>query len=254
MPTVGEILRSEREKKGLSIKDIEKATSIRVLYLEAIEQDNYSVIPGEVYLKGFIRNYANYLNLDAQSVMELYRQSKVPSTTEEENSSDNKSDQPSTGRPAAGNASRSGNTSKLIIAGIAGIIIIGSLWWAIGNRNTPQQSMPEPKPAPTAPVAPSQPAVQNPPIADKPANQAKPILVTAKYTDSCWTSVIADGKEIYEGIPKIGETFTWEAQGNLSVQLGNASGVEMTYNGQSLGKLGGKGEVIKKNFTAANKP
>ncbi|MGI6092333.1 MAG: helix-turn-helix domain-containing protein [Veillonellaceae bacterium] len=251
MPTVGEILRSEREKKGLSIKDIEKATSIRVLYLEAIEADNYNVIPGEVYLKGFIRNYANCLKLDSQSVINLYHQSKASATSEAESANESKSDQPSSGRQADGTDSQNGKKSKLIVVGAAAIILIGSLLWAIGNRNTVPQQAPDPKPAPMAPVVPSQPAVPNPPITDKPAAQAKPIIVNAKYTDSCWTLVIADGKEIYEGIPKIGDTLTWEAQDNLSVQFGNARGVEITHNGQYLGKLGGKGEVIKKNFKAA---
>ncbi|MPM79314.1 hypothetical protein SDC9_126347 [bioreactor metagenome] len=104
------------------------------------------------------------------------------------------------------------------------------------------------------PVVPSQPATPISQIPDKSAAQAKPIVVIAKYTDSCWTLVTADGKEVYEGIPKIGETLTWEARGNLSLELGNASGVEITYNGQSLGKMGEKGEVIKKNFTNTTKP
>lgn len=249
MPTVGEILRSERENKGLTIKDVEKATSIRALYLEAIEADNYSVIPGEVYLKGFIRNYANYLKLDAQSIMDLYRQTKAATTLEVVSENDIKNEQPSTVRPADGSANGRGKTNKLIIAGVAGIILIGSLWWGLGNHNAQPQQAPDPKPAPMAPVVPSQPSVPSPPLNDKSVAQAKPILVTAKYTDSCWTLVTADGKEIFEGIPKIGDTLTWEAQGNLSVQLGNASGVEIMYNGQSLGKMGGKGEVIKKNFT-----
>ena len=59
---VGDILRSEREKQGLTIKDIENETSIRALYIDAIEKGNQKALPSEVYVKGFIRNYAEFLN------------------------------------------------------------------------------------------------------------------------------------------------------------------------------------------------
>ncbi|HWQ60800.1 MAG TPA: helix-turn-helix domain-containing protein, partial [Negativicutes bacterium] len=72
MPTVGEILRAEREKQGLTVKDIEKSTSIRALYIQAIEDGKYDVLPGEVYLKGFMRNYASFLGLDAKNLLEVY--------------------------------------------------------------------------------------------------------------------------------------------------------------------------------------
>ena len=84
-----------------------------------------------------------------------------------------------------------------------------------------------------------------------PAPAARPIVVTAKYTADCWTQVLADGREVYEGIPRIGETLTWNADRTMTVRLGNAAGVELTYNNQPQGRLGGNGEVIAKTFTAA---
>ena len=64
---VGDILRREREKQGLTIADIEKGTSIRRLYIEHIERGNIAELPGLVYAKGFVRNYAKFLHLDAES-------------------------------------------------------------------------------------------------------------------------------------------------------------------------------------------
>ena len=55
---LGDTLRREREKQGLTIKDIENETSIRSLYIEAIEKGDYDHLPSDVYTKGFIRNYA----------------------------------------------------------------------------------------------------------------------------------------------------------------------------------------------------
>ena len=60
---VGEILRREREKQGLSIADVAGETSIRDVYLEAIEKGDYDALPGDVYAKGFIRNYSKFLQI-----------------------------------------------------------------------------------------------------------------------------------------------------------------------------------------------
>ncbi len=73
MAKVGEELRRERSRRGLSINDIAQALHIRVEYVEAIEAGNYDLIPGSVYRKGFIRNYANYLNLSGEKVVEQYK-------------------------------------------------------------------------------------------------------------------------------------------------------------------------------------
>ena len=70
---VGNILRAEREKQGLTIKDIENETSIRTLYIEAIEKGAWKALPSEVYVKGFIRNYAEFLRLDADALARQYR-------------------------------------------------------------------------------------------------------------------------------------------------------------------------------------
>ena len=69
---IGDILRQERERQHLTIKDIEQGTSIRGLYLEAIEQGDYETLPGDVYTKGFIRNYANFLKIDADDCVRRY--------------------------------------------------------------------------------------------------------------------------------------------------------------------------------------
>lgn len=74
MATVGQQLSAAREQRGYSITDVEKGTSIRALYIQAIEAGDYEVVPGEVYLKGFIRNYATFVGLDGSVMVELYKQ------------------------------------------------------------------------------------------------------------------------------------------------------------------------------------
>lgn len=73
MASIGEELHRERVRRGLTFKDVEQVLHIRSAYLEAIEDGNFKLIPGHVYTKGFIRNYANYLGLDGQRLVVSYQ-------------------------------------------------------------------------------------------------------------------------------------------------------------------------------------
>jgi cytoskeletal protein RodZ len=240
METVGQILRAERERQALTIKDVEHATSIRALYLSSIEEDNYKVVPGEVYLKGFIRNYANYLGLDGTELVNMYRESQVSVAP------------PVEVQPAPASSKHSTNMNpvallspKLVATAIVLVAVVGIGFWAYGGQTKP--SVPMENKAPQS-VEQSQQAAQAPAIPEKPAN-AKPVYVQVKFNEECWTLATADGKEIYEGIPKINESFTWEAQNTLVIRAGNAGAIDVTFNGQPQGKLGTKGEVVSKTFT-----
>ena len=63
------LLREAREARGMSLADVSEITKIRSKYLEAIERGEFAAIPGEVYLKGFIRNYADCVGLDGGQVV-----------------------------------------------------------------------------------------------------------------------------------------------------------------------------------------
>lgn len=73
MATIGEELKRERARRGLTLKDVEQVLHIRMAYLEALETDSYQIIPGSVYVKGFIRNYANFLGLEGQRLIDTYK-------------------------------------------------------------------------------------------------------------------------------------------------------------------------------------
>ena len=79
----------------------------------------------------------------------------------------------------------------------------------------------------------------------------RPVVLIARYSDRCWTSVIADGKTLYEGIPKMDEQLIWEADRQIVVNFGNAGAVELIFNGQPVGKIGERGDVVVKTFAAS---
>ncbi|MBN1321032.1 MAG: DUF4115 domain-containing protein [Thermoleophilia bacterium] len=78
MPEIGNRLREARVRRGLTIKDVEDATKIRSKYLEALEEDDFEVLPGSVFAKAFLRTYASYLKVDADDVVEEYRTAHEP--------------------------------------------------------------------------------------------------------------------------------------------------------------------------------
>lgn len=84
MREIGRKLREAREKKGMSLTEIQEFTKIRLRYLEAIESGELDVIPGEVYRKGFISNYANAVGLDSEAILKEYHRFKTTDENPEE--------------------------------------------------------------------------------------------------------------------------------------------------------------------------
>ena len=69
---IGPSLREARLHKGVEIPDAERATKIRAKYLRALETESFDVLPGQAYIKSFLRSYADYLGLDGQLLVDEY--------------------------------------------------------------------------------------------------------------------------------------------------------------------------------------
>ncbi len=65
-------LRRTRETRQISLPDAEKALRIRRRYLQALEMGDYAALPGEIQARGFLRNYARYLNLPVEEALARY--------------------------------------------------------------------------------------------------------------------------------------------------------------------------------------
>ncbi len=79
---VGQRLKAARELRRLTLDSVEEATHIRQTYLQAIEEGRAEDVPGEVFLKGFMRTYANHLGLDGTEMVEGYKQALHRTQTE----------------------------------------------------------------------------------------------------------------------------------------------------------------------------
>lgn len=72
MASLGEQLGAARRARGQSLEDVSNDTNISKRYLEALEEDNYDMLPGQVYVVGFLGSYAKYLGLDTEAMLKQY--------------------------------------------------------------------------------------------------------------------------------------------------------------------------------------
>lgn len=78
--SIGEKLKKARKERGWTLKDVQNKTKIRSRYLQALEEENFDIIPGEAYVRAFIKGYANQLGLDGNKLAEEYQQLKKEET------------------------------------------------------------------------------------------------------------------------------------------------------------------------------
>ncbi len=257
---IGDKLRQAREAKQLSIRDAEKETSIRALYIEAIEKGEYKTLPGEAYLRGFIKSYANFLGLDGQALVEEYKGERgfsAPTPSAEKTASavvpseEKKPQETEKPLPVKARGKNAGLLKKLL-AGVAALLVLGASYvFLTAKQNTPQETAATMQPAAAKPAAEQPPAPALSKEQPEPAAVPQEVSVDVKLTGRCWMQVEVDKRVVYEGTATNGENFNWKGKENVKLTVGNAGAAEISQNGKPVGKLGDYGEVVTKTFTKA---
>lgn len=139
--TLGEKLRKLRNDFRMSLHDVSKATKIQVKYLEFLETGAYDRLPADVYVRGFLRSYARYLNIDEQALVKLYeRERNIKENLDRENNvqPENKSFAPLSFVI----------TSRSIVVGCIFLLVFGAFFYLFQEFKTfaaePQLSVFEP--------------------------------------------------------------------------------------------------------------
>lgn len=261
---IGDKLRSERERQNLTIQDIAKGTSIRALYIEAIENGDYAQLPGTVYAKGFIRNYANFLKIDADAVVRQFMEENHPeevaaaeeakqqlAEAEEANKAEVKA-KLATGSEYREHVSSPSSRSNSLLIALIVLLVAGGAYYLFAMDDSTASKPATKAVTQTAKAPASTQAAQEKTEQPKEAQPVKVdgVELVAKFTDKCWTQVIADGKTVYEGTMEPGKTETWKGKEKVVITAGNAGAVEIKVNGQDMGKAGNAGQVVEKTFTA----
>ncbi len=271
---VGDTLRQAREKQGLTIADVAGETSIREAYLEAIEKGNYDELPGDVYAKGFIRNYSKFLQIDGDALLQeydaernivkavqpvdapqvqepvrakksIFGRSKAKEISPQEPVKAPEQPKQKTNLFSSGDDYRnrlereekSGSRKFMILLAIM-VVFLGGVYVAFmddGSENA----------ATKAPAVKTEQQKKQ-----EPEKKVEGIEIKAKLLENCWISVRVDGTSVFEGTAEQGKEFTWKGKDTVEIVAGNAGGIEITENGKSIGKLGEAGQVAEKTFKA----
>jgi cytoskeletal protein RodZ len=224
MDTPGNSLKTERERQNKSLTAIERTLNIQREYLEAIEKDDYAALPPEIYLKAYLRLYADTLGIDQNYILKLYENQRKAHNTQ---SSDRKTPFNKTSLSSL-KAAFAGKLATKIIPGsiiVAVLLVLLILSVTYTKKETPSD------------------AVQTTLTPDTVAKSAAMSLnITA--LNLTWVSVKADNAKPKEWLLRSGETITLSAYDEFVIKVGNAGGTKLTLNGKDVGVLGPHGKVV----------
>lgn len=233
MATFGENLRRERELRGIELREMADATKISIRFLHALEQDRVDILPGGMFQRAFVRQYAKYLGLDPERLVAEFVYAHGGETAPVK-------DTRSTVRVDQG------PPRGLILLGIT-LALLGLVAWKVHGYMTraPQTAPPSLSAAPSATTF-AQDRVYPPPSGT--AAGAAPVASGTLVLDvlarrSSWVEAKVDGTTVLNRVLKEGESQRVEARQEVLLSVGNAGGIAVTLNDAPLAPLGLEGEV-----------
>ena len=249
MAEIGNSLREARIRRGLSIKDVEAVTRVRSRYLEALEQDDFSVLPGPTFVTAFLRTYANFLKLNAEELVDEYKRHHEPRRVEAEPGTIRV--EPTSHSKSRGAVERQKRKVRRyqrgsILVGILAIIVVALLAWlgtdwgrhdtaTIGSESIPAQgastSLAAVSSTTTAPNAGTTTTASVVP------NGQNVTLVLKVAKGSCWLVVredSKDGAELYAGTLSQSGQKTFDSSKRYWMNVGKPDALAVTVNGRTV--------------------
>lgn len=279
METLGAYLKRERELRNISLKEVSKATKIRENLLRSIEEDRHDLLPTPVFVKGFLIAYGRHIGLDPSDVVLRYEsdlkemqgyEEKKPTETQKK-------------------GMNKGFLLGVIVLFFGIGMIFFNLWREPADRggNIPathenptvvrEEAPPPPvvtereeapAPAEETIVVKAPPAVEETIVVkEAPPSETpvQPSLTEASSTseemtqremvlqiqaiEETWIALQVDSDLPREMILRAGEIFSQRADDHIKLKIGNAGGVQLTFNGESLGSLGDLGKIVRLSLT-----
>jgi cytoskeleton protein RodZ len=278
MSQLGARFREAREARGITLSEASTSTRILLRYLQALEEGDLNQLPGDVYARGFIRNYAQFLNLPADELILLYRRERGAPT-----------DRIQVVPAAVPPRTQSCLIPSAFVSFFAILVMLGVLYLVLqatglmqpnnsvalgptATRAVPtatqfptatlQPSGTPLSPLPPAPTPTLDPAVPLPPPSPDPnasssPNPSAPLVVEVRIAPNAsggsWMDVRVDGRSDYTGTLLANASKTFQAQKEVSLFVGDASVVELIVNGQNRGLMGSvRGGIARQTIQAPN--
>jgi hypothetical protein len=215
---IGSSLREQRLRRGLELAQVEADTCVRARYLRALEEERFELLPGTAYVRGFLRTYASYLDLDEQRFVDEYNARFAPLE-----------ELPITPLPAL-------EPHPLRLKAAVGALLAGTLvavfaWRLIGPSGEPSH-VTMPPPPPVQKRAPSPPA--SPPSGRHRAEPAKLLLNAAR--GPCWLFAhlgSEQGKQLYMGTLEQGRSLHLAGQ-RLWIRFGAPQNLDASVNAKPV--------------------
>lgn len=251
---VGDILRRTRVHYDQSIENVERVLNIKASQIEAIENGDLEKLPGRVYAIGFVRSYSEYLGLDGDKMVELFKQQ-----------ADVHKAQPTELHfpvPAADN-----QVPGLLILLFSTMLIIGAVfyWYSQDKKDRDLTEVIPPVPAELqqkveeSPTAPQENALESDVSAEaaQPAEdvtveeevieEKPPEGIILNILENSWVEIRdKQGKAMISRVLKEGDQYYVPDRPDLTISIGNAAGVQIEVDGVQLKPLGEKGKVVRR--------
>lgn len=277
MEDIGRLLRESREKLGLTLEEVENTTRIRKRHLEALENGDLGDLPSPVQARGFLRNYADFLGLDADDVLLRFAEDLRAGNRRREKAQSAET-RPRDETVQVRTPRFPWLTSDLFVALAIVIAVFGVLIWggsqvlaamreerAAGDElpiaplsHTPAQAAmgtEQPAGESTESGPPSSPTVEQTGQGTLP-----PDLLGEDFPDDvvsirilvekrAYVEVTVDGEVQFAGRVAPGEILEYQGQELIRLVTGNARGLRIVYNGEDQGVLGEVGEVMTRLWT-----
>jgi cytoskeleton protein RodZ len=259
LASFGEELRREREIRGISLKEIADATKISKRFLEAIERNDHKTLPAPVFTRGFVREYARYLGLSSEEMVNRYNFAAVGDDRIEQSAHLERLTTPQAPPmpkkkapqvsipPAYARVDRNVYILILVVIALAAVS-----YWALKHRRESRLANEErlsteartvvTAPPPKAPAA--LPQTGTAPVAPEPG-QAAPLLLSIEVSQPSVVVLEADGQTVINDELRRGYHRTIEAKERFRFRtIGNAAGIALTLNDKPVPPLGRGGQVL----------
>lgn len=261
LASFGEELRREREIRGISLKEIADATKISKRFLGAIERNDHNTLPAPVFTRGFVREYARYLGLNVEEMVNRYNFAAAGDerieksahlerlTTPQAPPVPRKKQQPKGIPPPYARVDRNVYILILVAAALAGVS-----YWAVKHKResraaeehlaVEQKAVAAPAPhGAAAPVATTTATTAT--TSSSPAATADTLVLNVEVTQPSWVILDVDGDTVINDELRRGYHRTLQAKERFRFRtIGNAAGLSLTLNDRAVPALGRAGEVV----------
>jgi len=205
---LGEFLRRERELRHIDLGEVAEATRISRRYLEAIEEDQYDRLPGEAFVRGFIRSYVKYIGLDPAATMLMYERAR---STQESTPARMVRMPP---------RRRASNPRPLLWLLGAAVVVVGGILVGLatflGAPRSWQSTLVPDREKPPAPTT------------------TAPLILTAIADSDTWLRISIDGKEEDDILLRAGQATRWKGNERFVLSIGNVRGTRLMLNAREI--------------------